>query len=136
MTIQSCISELQKLGYHLYLDGAQIKYKCLSLIEPPKDKVIPLLDTLKRNRQAVIDYLKPNNTSIPFDTLSHLYQEAFSRIPAGLKVNWQRVIEFEADRLEPIWRTCMEGKATIEDFKDTLNKWSNTIQNYIQKGVM
>ena len=127
MTIQSCISELQNLAYHLYLDGSQIRYKCLALLEPPKDKVLPLLEVIKRNREAVIDYLKPNNTSIPFEVLRDLYLATFNRTGwiKGL-MDRPEVMQAE-DRLNEIWLDCMEGRATLEDFKRTLAEWEKLI---------
>src|SRR3972149_275350 len=79
MNIQTVLTDLKNLGYHLSLEEGQIRYKCLALIEPPKDKVLPLLEVIKRNREAVIDYLKPKNTSIPFEVLRDLYLATFNR---------------------------------------------------------
>lgn len=131
MNIQARITELEKLGYHLYLDRGQIRYKCLILIEPPKDKVLPLLDTLKRNRETVIGYLKPKNTPIPHDTLKTLYMEAFNRIgwTQGLMAR-PEVIQAE-DRLNEAWLECMEGKAALDDFKRTLAEWEGVISGAI-----
>lgn len=127
MTAQTVVLELQNLGYTLYLEGDQLRYKCLSLIEPPKDRVIPLLEVIKRNREAVIDYLKPKNNPIPFETLKSLYLEAFNRIgwTQGLMARTE-VIKAE-DRLNEVWLECMEGRASLEDFKQTLNEWELTI---------
>jgi len=128
MNIQTVLTDLKNLGYHLSLEGSTLRYKCLSLIEPPKDKVLPLLDTLKRNRQAVIDYLKPKNKAIPYDSLKSLYLEAFNRTGwiIGL-MDRPEVIQAE-DKLNEVWLACMEGKATLEDFKATLNKWETVVK--------
>ena len=65
--ISDIVTRLKSYGYDLYLEGSTLRYKCLALLEPPKDKVLPLLDTLKRNKQAVIEYLKPKNNHEAFD---------------------------------------------------------------------
>ena len=75
--ISDIVTRLKSYGYDLYLEGSTLRYKCLALIEPPKDKVLPLLEVIKRNREAVIDYLKPKNKAIPYDSLKSLYLEAF-----------------------------------------------------------
>jgi len=67
MNIQLAIGELEQLGYSISLEGENIRCKCLSLIEPSRDKVLPLLETLRRNKQAVIEYLKPKNNHEAFD---------------------------------------------------------------------
>ena len=64
MTIKNLITELQTIGYHLYLDGEQIGYKCLSLIEPPKEKAMPLLNLLRENKESVIRYLRQGKSRI------------------------------------------------------------------------
>lgn len=133
MNIQNHITELQNLGYHLYLDRGQIRYKCLSLIEPPEDKVLPLLEVIKRNSGAVIDYLKPKHSPIPFDTLKNLYLEAFNRI--GWKIGLMarpEVIQTE-DRLNEVWLEYMEGKAGVDDFKAVLNKWEATVKEAMSR---
>ncbi|MBI4377600.1 MAG: hypothetical protein HY578_00730 [Nitrospinae bacterium] len=55
------INQLKTIGYDLYLEGENLKYKYHALIEPPKDKVMPLLNTLKANKEAVIKELKNHN---------------------------------------------------------------------------
>ena len=136
MNIQLAIGELEQLGYSISLEGENIRCKCLSLIEPPKDKVIPLLDTLKRNKQAVIDYLKPKNNPIPFEVLRDLYLEAFDRTGwiIGLMAR-PEVVQAE-DRLNEIWLDCMEGRASLDDFKTVLNKWEAVVKGAMtSKGV-
>ncbi|OGP65588.1 MAG: hypothetical protein A3K22_03525 [Deltaproteobacteria bacterium RBG_16_42_7] len=122
MNIQLAIGELEQLGYSISLEGENIRCKYLALIEPPKDKVIPLLDTLKRNKQAVIDYLEPKQDPIPFEVLRDLYLATFNRI--GWKVG---LMDKPEDRLNEIWLKAMEGQASIEDFKRTLAEWEKLI---------
>ena len=128
MNIQSVLGELEQLGYSISLEGAQIRCKCLSLIEPPRDKVIPLLETLKRNKKAVIDLLKPKLNPCPYTTLKTLYLDAFNR--TGWKIGLMarpEVVKAE-DRLNEVWLECMEGKAGMDDFKAVLNEWEATVK--------
>lgn len=62
MTAQGAITEFQNLGYILYLDKGQIKFKCLLVVEPSKDRVAPFLDFFRQNRGAIIEYLKQQKT--------------------------------------------------------------------------
>ena len=134
--ISDIVTRLKSYGYDLYLEGSTLRYKCLALLEPPKDKVLPLLDTLKRNKQAVIDYLKPKNNPIPFEVLRDLYLEAFDRTGwiIGLMAR-PEVVQAE-DRLNEIWLDCMEGRASLDDFKTVLNKWEAVVKGAMtSKGV-
>ena len=136
MNIQLAIGELEQLGYSISLEGENIRCKCLSLIEPPKDKVIPLLDTLKRNKQAVIDYLKPKNNPIPFEVLRDLYLATFNRTGWIIGLMDRPEVMQAEDRLNEIWLDCMEGRASLDDFKTVLNKWEAVVKGAMtSKGV-
>ncbi len=58
MDIQRLIADFKDLGFTLYLEGEKLCYKSFSLIAPPKEKALPLLEILKRNRETVIAYLR------------------------------------------------------------------------------
>ncbi len=60
MTVKELVSELQNLGYDLYLDGENIRYRFHALVDPPKERTAVLLDSLKRNKPEVILYLRNN----------------------------------------------------------------------------
>ena len=133
MNIEARITELDKLGYDLYLDGGRIRYKCLALIEPPKDKVLPLLEVIKRNKGAVIEYLKPKNTSIPYEVLRDLYLAAFNRTGWTQGLMARPEVTQAEDRLNQIWLDCMEGRATLDDFKAILKRWEGIISDAIRQ---
>ena len=103
MNVQSVLGELEQLGYSISLDGENIRCKCLTLIEPTKEKVTPLLNTLKRNKKAVIDYLKPKTNPTPYESLKTLYLDAFNRMgwTMGLMAR-PEVIQAE-ERLNEAW---------------------------------
>lgn len=135
MNIQSVLGELEQLGYSISLDGEKIRYKCLSLIEPPKDKVIPLLEVIKRYRGAVIEYLKPKNTSIPFEVLRDLYLSTFNRIGWKIGLMARPEVQKAEDRLNGVWLEAMEGQTSLENFKATLKEWEGTIRQVLKEAV-
>ena len=57
MNIQSLVDELQHLGYSLCLDGQNLRYRHLSPTQPRIERAAPLLEALRRNKGAVIEYL-------------------------------------------------------------------------------
>ena len=126
--ISDIVTRLKSYGYDLYLEGSTLRYKCLALIEPPKDKVLPLLEVIKRNREAVIDYLKPKNTSIPFEVLRDLYLATFNRTGWTQGLMDRPEVGQAEDRLNEIWLDCMEGRASLDDFKTVLNKWEAVVK--------
>lgn len=128
MNIQVCKSELEKFGYHLYLDGGHIKYKCLILIEPPREKVMHLLDVIKRNREAVIDYLKPKYIPVSFAVLQELYLKAFDSIGWKAGLMDKPEVRKSEDKLNDVWQECMVGKASLEDFKADLKQWEAIVK--------
>lgn len=58
LEISTLVVKLKSMGYALFLEGEKLRYKSLSLIEPPREKALPLLEIIKRNREAVIAYLR------------------------------------------------------------------------------
>lgn len=56
--VSNLINELKTIGYDLYLDGDNLKYEYHNKIEPPKEKVILLLQELKNHKHEVIRELK------------------------------------------------------------------------------
>ena len=58
LEISTLVEKLKNIGYDLFLEGEKLRYKSLSLIEPPKEEVLPLLTIIKANRGAVIEYLR------------------------------------------------------------------------------
>lgn len=58
LEISTLVVKLKSMGYALFLEGDKLRYKSLSLIEHPQEKVLPLLAMIKANRGAVIEYLR------------------------------------------------------------------------------
>ena len=131
-TISDLINKLEGICYTLYLDGERVKFRYGLAGEPPFEAK-PLLDTLREHKAELIDHLKGHSTPIPYDTLKTCYLDAFNR--TGWKIGLMarpEVIEAE-DRLNQIWLDCMEGKASMEDFKRTLNEWEGVISGAIRQ---
>jgi len=132
-TISDIVTRLKSYGYDLYLEGSTLRYKCLAMLEPPKDKVLPLLETLRRDRQAVIEELKPKNTSIPFEVLRDLYLATFNRTGWTQGLMDRPEVGQAEDRLNEIWLDCMEGRASLDDFKAILKEWEGIISGAIRQ---
>ena len=132
-TISDLIGKLKSIGYHLYLEGSTLRYKCLTLIEPPKDKVLPLLEVIKRNRGAIIDYLKPKQDPLPFEVLRDLYLATFNRIGWKVGLMDKPEVTQAEDRLNEVWLDCMEGRAGLDDFKAILKEWEGIISGAIRQ---
>lgn len=72
MNVTELVSELKNYGYDLYLECENLRYKFHALVEPPKERVAVLLDSLRRNKPEVILYLRanerPNKPISPHET--------------------------------------------------------------------
>jgi hypothetical protein len=58
MTGQEIIFGLASEGIRLFLSGDRVTYRYEGEGEPARDKVIPLLDALKRNKTEIMELLK------------------------------------------------------------------------------
>lgn len=102
MTIEKLINELKTFGYDIYLEGENLRYKFHSLIEPPKDRIEVLLDSLKKNKPEVISYLRAQERP----------NKALSLHDAGVAIQKMTLSEFEQAGL-------------------TLKIWSEVLQDHI-----
>lgn len=88
------VSELKNHGYDIYLEGENLRYKFHSLIEPPKERIAVLLDSLKRNKLEVISYLRakesPNKATSSYDAGVMSLNE-FGEAEITLKI-WSEVL--------------------------------------------
>ncbi|MBM3435710.1 MAG: hypothetical protein FJY07_05780, partial [Bacteroidetes bacterium] len=58
MKISEIVKELHSLGYSIYLENDTINYKFIRSGIPDGELVKPLLNMLKQNKTAVIDFLQ------------------------------------------------------------------------------
>ena len=52
------IETLKTLGYEVTIEGNNLRLVYKGTGEPPKDKILPLLDELRANKENAINYLK------------------------------------------------------------------------------
>lgn len=76
----------------------------------------------------------PNRATqaVPFETLESLYQEVKDRLDA-VGVDWDNA-NFNTpgynevkDRLNETWLKCLEGRASVEDFKEALAQYEEVV---------
>lgn len=84
MNATELVSELKNDGYDLYLEDENIRYKFHSLVEPPKERIAVLLDSLKRNKAEVISYLRAQESP----------NKATSSHDAGVSIQKMQLSEF------------------------------------------
>lgn len=135
VTVSNMINELKTIGYDLYLDGENLRYRYTALTEPPKDKFIPLLDTLKRNKGEVKEYFTFKDKSIPFNTLWGMFKDSLKRVDNPFMDNkaWGRIMKTQEyrqawDRLNDIQLACMKGKASLGEYQDILKEWQRVVK--------
>ncbi|MBI3755393.1 MAG: hypothetical protein HY265_04430 [Deltaproteobacteria bacterium] len=70
---------------------------------------------------------------IPYDTLKTLYLAAFNHTGWIIGLMARPEVTQVEDRLNQVWIQAMEGKASVEDFKETLTKWEGVISGEIKE---
>ncbi|MEK6591303.1 MAG: hypothetical protein AABZ11_11575 [Nitrospinota bacterium] len=134
-TVSDLINELKTIGYDLYLEGENLRYRFTALTEPPKERVILLLDTLKRNKGEVAEYLTFKDKPIPFNTLWGMFKDSLKRVdnPFMDDEAWGRIMKTPKyrqvwDRLNDIQLDCMKGRASLGEYQDTLKEWQRVVK--------
>lgn len=101
------------------------KAKKMKLILPQKKKQPPL---------ATPDQDTQSLNSIPFEVLEGLFQKALDRANARCAENPDLLDKYDAEgdigaskRLNLAWQGCLEGKATIEDFREAVAEWERAV---------
>ena len=81
---------------------------------------------------------------IPFETLEALDREALGRLSVrGMEdLTWLDSIDFNSpsyneakDRLNEVWLKCLVGKATLEEFKESLAHYEQVVLNSVRPRV-
>lgn len=133
--VSTLITELTNMGYVFYLDGKGLRYRYTGLTEPPEDKVVPLLNTIKANREAVIGHLK-SETPIPFNVLFDMFLDAVRGIekvysPMVWNTGIMETPEYQQvwDKLNDVCLKCIRGRAGLVDYQNTLVEWERTVKN-------
>lgn len=129
------IENLKSLGYEVELTGDNLKLTYRGEGQPDKDKIIPLLDTLKKNKGEVIEYLTFKVTPIPFKTLWMMFKDTLGHIdnPFMDDKAWGGIMQtFQYrqawGRLNDICLDCMGGRAGIGEYQDTLKEWQRVVK--------
>lgn len=100
---------LTNIPLKLKTSEGEIILKIGDTFTPKNEEVIrPLLD------RGVI---RPYGNNTPFNTLWGLFKDSLKRVdnPSMDEEAW--------GRLNDIAIACMKGKASLEEYKDTLNEW-------------
>lgn len=92
-------------------------------------------DAIKEIRSEDKTCLRPveQNPLPSYEELKVLYLDAFNRVGWTQGLMARPEVQKAEDRLNEVWLECMEGRAGIEDFKQTLNEWELTISKVIRQ---
>lgn len=122
--VSTLISELKTLEYDLYLEGEKIRYRYLGLIDPPKDKIMPLLEEIKTHKSEAITYLKEKGQPEK-DSFENLKNNLWPKL---IHCSWCDLAEKE--RIE--WEAAIKIQGQAEGTGD-IKKWNEMA--YILHGI-
>ena len=130
---------LKSLGYDVEVKENNIRLSYKGEGRPDKNKVLPLLEELKANKNKVIkelqkgkDILRP----IPDETLQDIYLEAMNNINDSYIEGTIKYIQGHHKELDTkidevdghineIWEFCLQGEASLNDFNATLASYKS-----------
>lgn len=113
MRAEQLIIELETFGYNFYLDGENIRYKFHALVEPPKERIEILLDSLRRNKPEVISYLRANERP----------NKPLSPHGTGVSLHKMPLSEFEkAGKVLKVWSEVLKEHVYFVSFDAVLNR--------------
>ena len=136
MTVTDSISTLRDMGYKIKLgEGDAVKLSWQGQGRPEKDTVQPLIEQLKTHKREMISYLSSQAPdSVPFETLEAVFQEALDRVNDRCVEDPSLLDRYDAEgdtkasnHLNQVWEACLEGKATLRDFREAVAAWERAV---------
>jgi len=102
------LSDLADVGYEVFLDGDNIRYRYRKPGEPP-DVVRPLIDELRNYKAEVVEILKTGNTINPTRLYPYPKGTSETHLEQAMLAIWEPVF----DRIKTIWPMGFLGTAEI-----------------------
>ncbi len=127
------LDNLKSLGYDVEIKENNIRLSYKGEGKPDKNRVLPLLEELKAKKGEAIKELQKGGglKSAPEEMLDDLYMQTMHKINDRYLKGTIRFIEKnypdldmqidEVDKqINEIWKSCLQGKASLNDFEEAL----------------
>ncbi len=127
------LDNLKSLGYDVEIKENNIRLSYKGEGRPDKNRVLPLLEELKANKNEAIKELQKGEELKPIseEILDDLYMQAIHKINDQYLEGTIRFIEKnypdldrqidEVDKqIKKIWESCLQDKVDLNDFKEAL----------------
>ncbi len=132
------LDNLKSLGYDVEIKENNIRLSYKGEGRPDKNRVLPLLEELKANKNEAIKELRKGEELKPIseEILDDLYMQTMHKINDQYLEGTIRFIEKnypdldrqidEVDKqINEIWKSCLQDEASLNDFKEALNTYQN-----------
>jgi hypothetical protein len=130
------VDRLKAIGYDMEIREGNIRLSYRGEGKPDKDKVVPLIEELKANKGEAIKELQKGKELIPDETLSDIYLKTMNEINDQYLEGTIKYIQDhhkeldtkidEVDKqINEIWKSCLKGEKSIEDFNAALALYKN-----------
>ena len=127
------LDNLKSLGYDVEVKENNIKLLYRGEGKPDKNRVLPLLEELKVNKDKAIKEIQKSE-HISDEVLQDLFLETMNKINNEYLTGTVKYIQEhhkdldddidKADnRINEVWKECNKGEANIEDFKTALDSY-------------
>lgn len=140
MNVREIVTAFRTLRYELFLDGPDvIRYKYTGEGVPSKDKVLPLLNLLKQNKQEAIAFLQQAEleTSTKKDSVVTVdYEKLFQDAVECLQKNyWSGALSFARENTPGMLNKAVNAENRInlfwglnlEEFQMALKEWQEIL---------
>ncbi len=132
------LDSLKSLGYDVEIKENNIRLSYKGEGKPDKNSVLPLLEELKIKKNEAIKELQKGEELKPIseEILDDLYMQTMHKINDQYLKGTIRFIEKnypdldrqidEVDKqINEIWKSCLQGRASLNDFEEALNTYQN-----------
>ncbi len=132
------LDNLKSLGYDVEIKENNIRLSYKGEGRPDKNRVLPLLEELKANKNEPIKELQKGEELKPIseEILDDLYMQTMHKINDQylegtimfIEKNYpdlDRQIDEVDKQINEIWKSCLQGKVDLNDFKEALNTYQN-----------
>ncbi len=132
------LDSLKSLGYDVEIKENNIRLSYKGEGRPDKNRVLPLLEELKANKDRAIKELQKGGglKPAPEEILDDLYMQTMHKINDQylkgtirfIEKNYpylDRQIDKVDKQINEIWKSCLQGETGLNDFEEALNTYQN-----------
>jgi len=128
------VRELEALGYAITLEGENIHLVYKGEGEPDSEKILPLIEAVKRDKDEAIKWLKASleeRLDLLYlevvDEVGKWYLPGMNMYTEGCYPELHQKIREAERRRDAVWFMALWGQGTVDDFQRALVEWRESL---------